>query len=422
MKRRNLLLGAGALAIGGTWALRPSDNSRPHSVYFASLQDTLRQAGLMRPCAVIDLDRLDHNIDVSTRALAKAGKQLRIVEKSLPSPELLSYIRERSGSKRLMSFHLPFLIADTQNMPDADILLGKPMPVAAAAEFYAAVRGPFKAEQQLQWLIDTPERLKQYQELAVGLGLRMNINIELDVGLHRGGVTSTEMMSEMLAIISAHPEQLRFSGFMGYDPFVVMLPAVLGSPEQQLDKVMAIYQSHVDLVKRKFPNLWRDDLTLNTAGSPTYTLHLGERLSTELAIGTGLLKPSHYDIATLAEHQAAVFISTPVLKTTGPVQLPGLGRASQLFSAWDANQRESLFLYGGQWLADPESPQGLQLNGLYGRSSNQELMNISPHAGVKVDDLVFLRPQQTEAVLLQFGDLIAVRGNKVIAQWPTLKG
>ncbi len=433
MKRRRVVmggLGVGALALAGGWALRPADRGRPHDVYFRALQTELRQHGPMRPSLVIDLDRLDHNIDQVMKSLARSGKHLRIVEKSLPSPRLLAYISQRAGSRRLMSFHQPFLSQDAVNMPDADILIGKPLPVQSAAQFYRghvaqpAVAGQagFDPQRQLQWLIDTPARLQQYLALAKGLGVRMGINIELDVGLHRGGVADGRTLAAMLRLITDNPQHLSFTGFMGYDPFAVMLPAVLGSPQSLVAGVMAIYQSRVDQLRRDFPALWpaagAAALTLNAAGSPTYRLHEEERLSNDIAVGTGLLKPSHYDLETLADHLPAVFIATPVLKTTGPVRLPGLGEASRLFSWWDANQRETLFLYGGNWLADYVSPAGLQGNDLYGRSSNQEIVNISPAAGVRVDDLVFLRPTQSEAVLLQFGDLIMVRGGKIIDYWP----
>jgi len=436
MRRRSLLLGGlgtGVLAAAGALALRPGDNGQPHDAYFRGLQTELKRQGLMRPCMVIDLDRLDHNIAEVTQSVARGGKHLRLVEKSLPSPRLLDYISRQAGTRRLMSFHQPFLNHDVLDMPDADILLGKPMPVAMAATFYRDLRGAFDPARQLQWLVDTPARLREYLALAQGLGTRMNINIELDVGLHRGGVPADEaggrVLAALLEIIAAHPRELAFSGFMGYEPHVVMLPGLLGSPDELLAQAMAVYQRRVDQLRRTLPELWpalpqapghdgARGLTFNTAGSPTYRLHERERLSNDISVGTGLLKPSHYDLPTLATHQPAVFISTPVLKTTGPVRLPGLDDASRLFSWWDVNQRETLFIYGGNWLADPVSPAGLQANGLYGRSSNQEIVNISPSAGVRVDDLVFLRPTQSEAVLLQFGDLVVVRGGKVVDTWP----
>lgn len=423
MKRRRLLLGGGVLAAAGVLGLRPGDHGRPHDAYFRQLQAALKQQGLMRPCLVVDLDRLDHNLNEVVQSVARGGKQLRLVEKSLPSPRLLSYISGKAGTRRLMSFHQPFLSQDAVNMPDADILLGKPMPVVMAAGFYRGLTGAFDPARQLQWLLDTPARLREYLMLAQGLGTRLNINIELDVGLHRGGVGDGRGLADMLSLIEENPEHLTFSGFMGYEPHVVMLPRLLGSPQTLLDQAMAIYRERVEQLRRDFPSLWREPgsarpLTFNTAGSPTYRLHENEQLSNDISVGTGLLKPSHYDLPTLATHQPAVFIATPVLKATGPVRLPGLDGASRLFSWWDVNQRETLFLYGGNWLADYVSPPGLQVNSLYGRSSNQEIVNISRAAGLRVDDLVFMRPAQSEAVLLQFGDLIVVRGGQVLDAWP----
>ena len=117
-------------------------------------------------------------------------------------------------------------------------------------------------------------------------------------------------------------------------------------------------------------------------------------------------------------HVPAAFIATPVLKSTGPVRIPALDDKSRLFSWWDRNQRQTFFIYGGHWLADFESPAGLQSNELFGRSSNQEMVNGSRAVGLQVDDQVFLRPQQSEAVLLQFGDLLALRGGRIVERWP----
>lgn len=423
MKRRHFLAAAGGAAALGAWWARPGDAGAPHDAYFAALNRELKAHGPMRPVMLIDLDRLDHNIDQVTASVQRCGKQFRMVEKSLPSQGLLAYIGRRAKTQRLMSFHQPFLNADAVQFPASDILMGKPLPVASAALFYRQLRGDFDPARQLQWLLDTPQRLQQYRELARGLGTTLRVNIELDVGLHRGGVTDNETLSAMLDMIAADQQHLQFSGFMGYDPHVGMgVPPILGSPAELLAKVMRIYQDRVDFTRRTYAALWRDGLTLNTAGSPTYTLHESESLSTEVSVGTGLLKPTHYDLATLAEHVPAAFIATPVLKRTGPVMIPALDGKSRIFSWWDRNQRETFFIYGGNWMAEFESPHGLQANAVYGRSSNQEIVNASPTVALQVDDQVFLRPTQVESVLLQFGDLLTVRGGKLQDRWPVYQG
>jgi D-serine deaminase-like pyridoxal phosphate-dependent protein len=418
MKRRHFMLGTGALLVGGAIWLRPGDRGSPYSEYFRSLNQELKAHGPMRPVMLIDLDRLDHNIDVVMQSVQRGGKHLRLVEKSLPSPGLLAYIAKRAGTQRLMSFHQPFLNHDAQVFPYADILLGKPLPVRSAELFYQTHKGPFDPSRQLQWLLDTPERLQQYLALAKGLGTQLRVNIELDVGLHRGGISDNAVLGQMLALISAHPQQLAFSGFMGYDPFVGMgVPGILGSPQALFDKVMQRYNGHVDYTRQHFAPLWRDGLTLNTAGSPSYRIHEQEQLSSEVSVGTALLKPTHYDLPSLVDHVPAAYIATPVLKSTGPVNIPALDDKSRLFSWWDPNQRGTFFIYGGNWMGEFESPSGLQSNELFGRSSNQEMVNGSPNVDLKVEDQVFLRPTQSEFVLLQFGDLLAVRGGKIVETW-----
>jgi len=45
-------------------------------------------------------------------------------------------------------------------------------------------------------------------------------------------------------------------------------------------------------------------------------------------------------------------------------------------------------------------------------------MNGPEQLDLEVDDYVFLRPTQSEAVMLQFGDLFVIRGGKYIGRWP----
>jgi D-serine deaminase-like pyridoxal phosphate-dependent protein len=424
VKRRQLLGGAALAGLG--WALweKPSDNGAPHDSYFLALNAELRRNGPMRPCMLIDLDRMDRNIDLLKVRLRSAGKQYRIVEKSLPSQKLIEYVAQRANTQRLMSFHQPFLNLDAESFPGFDILLGKPLPVRAAQLFYQQLKGPFDPTRQLQWLIDTPQRLEEYLQLAQGLGTRLRANIEIDVGLHRGGVNDHATLGRLLDTIAANPGNLEFAGFMGYDAHVGMgVPHIVASAQELLRKAMAIYQGFVDYTRTHPSKLWREDLTLNAGGSPSYKLHSSgsEKLSSEISVGTGLLKPSHYDLDTLAEHVPAAFIATPVIKATGPVRLPALDDRSKILSWWDPNQRATFFIYGGWWRAEYESPHGLQFNQIYGHSANQEIVNGSPAVGLRVDDQVFLRPMISESVLLEFGDLIVVRGGKIVDHWPVFR-
>lgn len=381
---------------------------------FARYSQLLDAEGEATPRLIVDLDAVDHNLAHVQAALG--GKALRLVEKSLPCGALLDYLMTRAGTRRLMSFHLPFLLEDARRFPDTDMMLGKPMPIAAVARFYDEFPPGFDPAQQLHWLIDTEARLAEYRALAESRGLRLQIVLELDIGLHRGGFVADAALDRTLALIAAHPQRLCLTGFMGYDAHVGLMPRLLGRPLSQLRTAMEAYQQAVARARTQ-PGLHPEGFILNSGGSPSLAYHCDETLSTELAVGSALLQPCGFDRPALAAHRPAVFIATPVLKCINPVRLPGPSGLGRLLGG----RRPGAFIYGGNWLADPCWPPGLQLHTLYGRSSNQELLTYPHGTALKVGDWVFLRPQQSESVLLQFGDLLAIRGQTLAGRWPVYR-
>jgi len=418
ISRRQLLAG-GAVSALGVALLRPADRGEGYSDYFASLNSTLKAHGIDKPSLVIDLDRLDRNIDRVTDSVAKGSeKRYRVVTKSIPSPGLVEYVARRADTLRQMVFHRPFLQAMTRLQPDADLLLGKPLPVAAADNFYQRHLGSFDAERQLQWLVDTPQRLAQYLELAQTRGTRLGINLELDVGLRRGGFVADASLAEALRAIEENPEHLRFTGFMGYDAHLMGIPSFL--VEGEIPKVRQRYDAAVRLLRSNFANLYKPDLCFNGAGSPTFRHYEGDEHVNDLSAGSCLMKPTHYDLPILEDFEAASFIATPVLKKLQGSRLPAMAWTAPLMRGWDVNRRVTYFTYGGNWLADNESPPGLSPHFAY-VSSNQQGFNASESVKLGIDDFVFLRPQQSEAVLLQFGDLLAVRGQEIVDRWPVLR-
>ncbi len=414
MKRRSLLLGGLAGATGLGLVLRPAERGGDHSPYFSAASAALDKIGQAKPTLVVDRSAMRENLQTLSSHIA--GRfDYRIVAKSLPSLPLLSAVMEASGSNRLMLFHQPFINQVAVEFPATDILLGKPMPVAAAANFYKQYSpGEFDSARQLRWLLDTPERASQYDGLAAEISQDMLVCIELDVGLHRGGVHSDEQLIEMLDLIT-RSVHLKFCGFMGYEPHIVKVP---GDPVEYRDKAMSVYSHFVDLAKQHLGDEWPEDVLLNAGGSPTYQLYNeGDFPFNELSAGSCLVKPSDFDLPSLADHRPASYIATPVLKSLDTLEIPGIN-LGPIQSAWDPNRKRAFFTYGGYWKANPESPPGLSYNPLFGRSTNQDMFNGSEKVNLKADDWVFLRPTQSEFVFLQFGDILVYEDGAVVDRWP----
>jgi len=360
MKRRHFLTSAAAL--GALWWLKPGDRGAPHDAYFLDLQTQLKHQGHGRPLLVIDRDRLARNCERVVNQLSP-GQSLRIVAKSLPGIALIREVMAHTGSQRLMTFHQPFMNALAQQEPSCDLLLGKPMPVNAARQFYRELPqdSTFNPSHQVQWLIDTLPRLKQYLALAQEISQRVRINIEIDVGLHRGGLQSVDMLDPLLNMIRDNPDYLEFAGLMGYDAHVGKLPSFIESSETALQKSNNIYHQFIQRIQKQHNDLYHQELTFNGAGSPTFRLHDDQSPLNDIAVGSCLIKPMDFDLSLLTDFEPAVFIAAPVLKILDGLTLPGPLPIGTLWRLWDPNRQRSAFIYGGKWMARPVSPAGKTL-------------------------------------------------------------
>lgn len=364
------------------------------SDYFKKLNAALQQADFALPTLIIDQARLNANLAQVKKMLTQKVKP-RLVVKSLGSIALLKYIANELNCNQFMVFHLPHVPLVLNAFSDANILLGKPMPIKAVQSFYQQNKA--SAQAPIQWLIDSIERLQQYLDLAKSLELKLFINIEIDVGLHRGGIQNLTQFRELLILIQNNAKHLQFSGLMGYDAHVGKIPKVIKSTTKTYDQSQAQYQKYIACITNEFPTLNHAELCFNGAGSPTFSLHTDHSVCNDISFGSMLLKPVDFDLPTLAAFQPALWIATPALKKLATTQIPGLALLDKAPSKTNA-----LFVYGGYWMANYVYPEGAQTNSLYGRSSNQELVNVPKSSDIQVDDFVFLRPTQSEAVISQF--------------------
>jgi D-serine deaminase-like pyridoxal phosphate-dependent protein len=412
MKRRTVMLGGGALALTGigTMLARPEELGGMHDAYFKGLSDALKRAGLMRPVLVIDRPRLLANIAAIRKSTDTAKLPLRVVAKSLPSPRLLDTILAGMATDRLMVFSAEMLLQLLPLHPGANCLFGKPLPVSEFVR--VADTAGAEAASRVQWLIDTPERLSQYAQAATARGFALSASFEIDVGLHRGGFADPRALAEALG--QARAAGVQVTGLMGYDPHVPKMPSA--------DKAWAgsqkAYAAMIDVLRGA--GLDPAALTLNSAGSPTFRRHCAGTVANEVSVGSAFVKPGDFDYPDLADLQPAAFIATPVIKASADQALPGIEALSGAMHWWDRGTQRGFFIHGGHWLAKPASPPGLQYSKLFGRSSNQELLTGSKRVTLKPDDHVFLRPDQSEALFLQFGAIAVYDGSGIAEMWPTL--
>jgi D-serine deaminase-like pyridoxal phosphate-dependent protein len=433
-RRRFLRTGvkvAGVLAAGsivGAAVFRPEDQGGEYQPYFKQLNEALAETGLGRPCIVLDLDRVDKNLDRIGDHL-KSPLAYRVVTKSLPSAALIQYVMGKTGTSKVMAFHQPFLGELIDNLGTRlDVLLGKPLPVEAVQR-YLQERPPEKIKsdaETIQWLVDTPERLSQYLALARHMGLRFRLNVEIDVELHRGGAPDPESAGRMIKEILDHTDIASFTGFMGYDGHVAHAPGLPGLHEYAVRRAFAHsidkYRSFVEYGRRHFTDAFGHELTLNGGGSKSYELFEAGMPVNDVAAGSMAVKPSTFDIFTLADHVPALFIAAPVIKKEAGFNVPFLESVKGLVGWYDPNSRMTYYIYGGGWAGDMAAPPGVRQTAITSDPPNQNLvpnqtmLSGSARTPLNIGDYVFYHPHQGDAIF-QFEDILLYRRGRIEGAW-----
>ncbi|MCL6235433.1 alanine racemase [Acinetobacter sp. ANC 5579] len=374
--------------------------------YFQKLNTLLKQNGTGMPQLIVDIDALNHNFGVTQQQIPHSLHP-RLVVKSLACMALLQHCATQLKTQRFMLFHFAHLKTLFESIPQADVLFGKPMPIQALNH---ADKVFLQATQsQVQWLIDSEQRLAQYLKFAEQHQLCLRINIEIDVGLHRGGLKTIDELKAILDVIVRHPQHLKFSGLMGYDAHVAKIPRLIQSPEQTYQQSQQSYQQFKAYVQQHYPTLCDEHICWNGGGSPSFSFHCQQSVCNEVSFGSMLLKPADFELKNLHAFQSALWIATPVLKVLPRTELPQL----EWLSRWAKYQ--AVFIYGGYWRGDYVYPQGSQPHALYGRSSNQELVQIPQTSSINVDDYIFLRPTQSEMIIPQFAQLWLYQSDQFMA-------
>ncbi len=143
----------------------------------------------------------------------------------------------------------------------------------------ASINSPatsFDAAGQVQWLIDSEARLVQYQQLAQARGTRLRVSLEIDVGLHRGGLAEPAALGPLLQRIAEDPRAPRLRRLPGLRrPRRQAARLARVAPGLARQKPGALRAPSGEWGSQHFPALFAGEKAWNGAGSPTFLLHGG---------------------------------------------------------------------------------------------------------------------------------------------------
>lgn len=398
---------------------------------FAAWNAALREQTPGRQVALVDLDAIDHNLRrVDQRLGSSVG--LRLVAKSLPSIRLLEYMMVAACTNRIMAFSEGMARELLLRFGDqVDVLLGRPQTADAARRTFEALdfagAGTPNPASRVRWLVDTESRLRSFEALAESRGVPIRVNLEIDVGLRRGGAIDEDELLGMLAVVDGS-SALEFAGFMGYDGHVPFAPDGFDS-DDEFAEVQRRYQAFVDVAREAYPALLGDQPLFNGGGSRTYHLYTNDLDSpiNEVAMGSAFFYPGNFSDLFDEELRTATYFGSPVLKRVDPAEVPFARGLLPAGATTDPNLEVSFFLDGAGYPADFVYPPGLVVNPL--NPSTPEVTNLLSNQPewlgarsleLSVDDFVFYHPWEGDGIRW-LSNLEVFRGGTWIDQWPTFQ-
>ena len=215
--------GAAAIPFGGEGALAETAARAPrrrrrrlplgsggNPMSLAALATLARARGGGYPVLLLDLAALDRNAAVILSFARAQRWSVRPALKSFRSPALTGYVLARLPKPRGLVFNLDEVDAIVAAAPrGVDLMCGYPPTVGELAAFLSGRPPRGQRRHTLRLLVDSLPLMRELARLARSTPRRLPLDValEFDVGMGRGGMSDARELGACLQILRANREQ-----------------------------------------------------------------------------------------------------------------------------------------------------------------------------------------------------------------------
>lgn len=376
-------------------------------------------AGERLPCAVVDLDAVEHNAQVLLGALPSPGPRLRLASKSLRCPALMRHIL--SLDPRFQGL-LTMSAAETRALAELgfdDLFLAYPAsrPEEAADLAQICARGTtLLATVDCAAHVDLLDRAAQEAGTVLNLAIDLDLSLSLlgqHLGVRRSPIRDAAAAQALARHIESRPGTV-LRGLLAYEAQVAGIPdRVRGGA--LLDPVRGLIK------RRSIPLARQRRASLLAALGPLEIVNGGGTGSlrstgldpsvSEVTAGSGFLCPHLFDGYEGLDLLPAAFFALSVCRRSDPGYVTCYGGGYPASGAAGPD-RSPL-----PWL-----PPGLRTVDLEGFGEVQTPFSTAAcPVELELGDPVLCRHAKAGELTDRFDELLLVRGDRVVQRAPTLR-
>ena len=342
---------------------------------------------LETPCLVLDMDALDHNMDVMAAYYEGRSSKLRPHSKNHKTPALAHRQIRLGGTIGGVC---------AAKVSEAEVMVHGGIP---SVFITSEIREHLKIErlctlaQQAEMLVacDNADNARDLSRAASAQGVTVGVVIELETGLRRCGVQNAAQGVELAKEVQSMPG-LAFRGIMSHQ----VIPA-MPEREDRVTEGRRVIQGVIDL---------KD--AIESAGIPVDIVSTGETWSydvageipgvTEIQGGSYLVMETGYGYMTDFHYAGKVL--TTVISTPRPGVAVG-----------DAGQKTIATLRG---MPEVEGRPGVSVESM---DPDHVVFHVDEGTTLNVGDQVTLIPSQQDATVSRWDRFIGIRSGRVEAVW-----
>ncbi len=379
------------------------------------------------PCALVDLDAVDRNLDRLLAPVREAGKRLRVASKSVRCVELLRYLRDRGEGT--IAGVMGYAATEAAHLVDAgftDVLVAYPTVQASDGRLLSELNR--RDGVRVSVVVDSPAHLDRLDAAAAEVGGVIPVIVEVDLswrplgaathlGVRRSPLRTAEAVVDLADSVGDRPH-LRFGGVMGYEAQIAGL--------QDANPFAPLLNPAKKLIRRRSrPHVVRTRAAIaeglaarglscevfNGGGTGSVHWSTAEDCLTEVTAGSGFLDSHLFDYYSDLEFDAAAMFALQV------VRVPGPGFVTCHGGGYVASGEPGLDKHPIPWL-----PPGLKLVGMEATGEVQTPLIVPKGVTLDVGDPVFFRHAKAGELAEHFPEYLLVRGDTIERRVPTYRG
>ena len=338
------------------------------------------------PALLVDLDALDHNARLMAQRCADAGIAWRPHVKACKAPAMALRLLE-AGAVGVTCAKSSEALAMAQGGV-ADILIAN--EVVGDRKVSRLVEVAKLAT--LCVAVDDPANIREISAAADSAGVTIDLLVDIDVNLHRCGVTP-EAAPALCALISDLPA-VRLRGLMGYEGHV------MGLPDEEKERETAASASILNEANELCRADGHEIGVLSGGGSGNYRYVLKQGVLNELQAGGAALMDLTYELMGVGGHRRALSVVCQVVSAANPERAAG-------DAGWKSTGRHT-------GLPSVINPDGWECVGLSAEHTHFAREGGEP---LQIGDRVEMIPHYSDSTVLLHRTLYAHRSGVVEEEW-----